>query len=350
MSLLQEINGRGGSSGHFDFDLVIGPGLVAELAGDVIAQRQDLLQQRDVLRAGQVVVLDEQLLARFLAFGVVHHAEVVPGDVRHDGVFVGAGLDLRQEALRHAFQLGLGELHGLLGLGDVGLEIGRQPAQLLAHPLHLVALGLGQIQTGPAIIAHGLGQQLGILPFKLGLPVGVGLERLVDVLPIVDADGPFLQLLEGVGGGVAQRGVGAGFLDQPEAVVREADLIADVVQGADGVLERDLAGLEGAEAIQGGVADRDRLPEGEADAVGRRLKLRHGDDGVKGGGALLELAQSVGLIGWLSHAAERRANDSQQKQVIHFQFIRPASYGLRPSQSSFLSLSLTHRGRLRGRG
>ena len=42
-------------------DLVIGPGLVAELVGDVVAQRQDLLQQRDVLRAGQVVVLDEQL-------------------------------------------------------------------------------------------------------------------------------------------------------------------------------------------------------------------------------------------------------------------------------------------------
>ena len=35
--------------------------------------------------------------------------------------------------------------------------------------------------------------------------------------------------------------LGAGFLDQPDAVVREADLIADVIQGANGVLERDLA-------------------------------------------------------------------------------------------------------------
>ena len=114
----------------------------------------------------------------------------------------------------------------------------RQPGQLLAHPLDLVALGLGQIQTGPAIIAHGLGQQLGILALQLRLPVGVGLERLVNVLPVVDADGPLLQLLDGVGGGIAQGGVGAGFLDQPEAVVREADLVADVIQGADGVGRR----------------------------------------------------------------------------------------------------------------
>ena len=74
--------------------------------------------------------------------------------------------------------------------------------------------------------------------------------------------------LEGVGGGVAQGGVGAGFLDQPEAVVGEADLVADVVQGADGVLEGDLAGLEGADAVQGGVADGDGLLEVEADLVG----------------------------------------------------------------------------------
>ena len=128
LELLQEINGGGGVLGHLDFDLVIGPGLVAELVGNVVAQGQDLLQQRDVVRAGQVVVLGDQPLARFLAFGVVHHADVMPGDVRHDGVFVGAGLDLRQEALGHAFQFGLGELHGLLGLRDVGLVIGRQPA------------------------------------------------------------------------------------------------------------------------------------------------------------------------------------------------------------------------------
>ena len=95
LELLQEIDGRGGVFGHLDFGLVIGPGLVAELVGDVVAQRQNLFEQRDVLGAGQVVVLDDQLLARLLAFGVVHHADVMPGDVRHDGVFVVAGLDLR---------------------------------------------------------------------------------------------------------------------------------------------------------------------------------------------------------------------------------------------------------------
>ena len=52
LELLQEINGRGGVLDHLDFGLVIGPGLVAELVGDVVAQRQDLFEQRDVRPRG----------------------------------------------------------------------------------------------------------------------------------------------------------------------------------------------------------------------------------------------------------------------------------------------------------
>ena len=178
-------------------------------------------------------------------------------------------------------------------------------SQLLAHPLHLVALGLGQVQAGPAVIAHGLGQQLGILAFELGLPVGIGFERLVDVLPIINADRPLLQLLEGVGGGIAQRGLGAGFLDQPEAVSREADLIADVIQRADGVLEGDLAGLEGADAVQSRVAHRDRLLEREAELVGRGLEVGQANDALKLGRALLELLQRIRAAGILGKSDAR---------------------------------------------
>ena len=116
-----------------------------------------------------------------------------------------------------------------------------RPGQFLAHPLDLVALGLGQFQPGPAVVAHRLRQQLGVLALELRLAVGVGLERLIDVLAIINADRPFLQLLERVGGGVAQGGVGAGLLDQRQPVVGQADLVADVVQGAHGVFEGDLA-------------------------------------------------------------------------------------------------------------
>ena len=88
--------------------------------------------------------------------------------------------------------------------------------QLLAHALDLVALGLGQIQARPGgNRAWSRPAAWRPRPLSLGFGVGVGLEGLIDILPVINADRPFLQLLEGVGGGVAQRGVGAGFLDQP---------------------------------------------------------------------------------------------------------------------------------------
>ena len=118
-----------------------------------------------------------------------------------------------------------------------------QAGQFLAHPLHLIALGLGQVQAGPAIIAHRFRQQLGVLALELRLRVGISLDRLVNVLAIIKADRPLFQFLDRVGGGIAQSGVGAGFLDQPETVVGEADLKRQIVQGADGVVEGDFGGF-----------------------------------------------------------------------------------------------------------
>jgi hypothetical protein len=100
-------------------------------------------------------------------------------------------------------------------------------------------------------------------------------------------------------------------------------LIADVIQGTNGVLEGDLPGLKGANAVQGGVADRKGLPEAETDLVGSRLKLRQGDDGVKSGCALPELAHTVGLISRLSHNAGSCANHAQHEQVSPFPIHAP---------------------------
>ena len=74
LSFSTKVDRGGGVLHHFDFGLVIGPGLVAELAGDVVAQDENFLQQRNVFLAGEVVVRDEKLFARVLAFRVVQHA------------------------------------------------------------------------------------------------------------------------------------------------------------------------------------------------------------------------------------------------------------------------------------
>jgi len=331
LEFLQKVHGRGRVGGHFDFNPVIRPGRVAELAGDVIPQRQDLFQQRQVALAGEIIALELEPFAGFLTAGVVHHAQEVPGDVGLDGVFIRAGFGLRQKAFRNALQLGPGELHVLLRPGDVGLVVGHQARQLFAQPFHLVALGLGQVQAGAAVIAHRLEQQLGRLALQLRLAMGVSLDRLIDILAIIQPDGPLLQFLERVGGGFAQGGVGAGFLDQSKPVAGEVDLVADIVQGAHGVFKGDLAGLQAAKLVQGGVAAGDGFPQVQADLIGRRLELRQGDDRVKGRGALAKLLQPIRRGGRLGHANAYNQQAGQQQQRKHL--IRHTARNLMPERA-----------------
>ena len=123
LELLQEGRDRSCALGHFDLRLVVGPRLIAELVGNVVPQRKDLLQQGDVPRPRQVVMGHQQLFARFLPPRVLHHADVVPGDIGHHGVVVITGLDLGQETLRRPLQLGLREHHCLFRLGNIRLKI-----------------------------------------------------------------------------------------------------------------------------------------------------------------------------------------------------------------------------------
>jgi len=181
---------------------------------NVVAQGQNRFEQRDIFVAGEVVVLAQQFFAGLLAFGVVHDPKAGGGDVGHDRVLVIAGFDLLEEVLGQALQLGPGELDRLLGLGDVAFIIGGQPGEFFAHPLDLVALGFGQLEAGAAVIAQGLGQELGVLALERGLGVGVGLEGRIHILAVVEADHPLLKLLERIRGGVADDRVGAGFLDE----------------------------------------------------------------------------------------------------------------------------------------
>ena len=88
-------------------------------------------------------MLDQQLLASVFAPGIVHHTQIMPGHIRHHGIFIIGRFDLLQKILRHALQLAPREFDRLLRLGDIRLVIRRHTRQLLAHPLDLVALRLG---------------------------------------------------------------------------------------------------------------------------------------------------------------------------------------------------------------
>ena len=126
--------------------------------GNLIAQRKNLFQQWNVLRPGQVIMLDQKLLACLLAFGVLLDRQIMPGDIGHDRVFVVSRLDLLQKSLGHSVQFGFSKFDRLLGLGDVRFIIGCQAGKFFAHPLDFVALCLGQIQAGTPVIAHRFGE------------------------------------------------------------------------------------------------------------------------------------------------------------------------------------------------
>src|SRR5205814_9239388 len=101
-------------------------------------------------------MFDEEFFARFLAPGIVHHADVMPGHVGHDGVFVVARLGLFAKIRRDAIQFGVGEFYSVLRLGDVGIEISGYAGKLFAHALDFVALGFWQFVTGSLVVTHGL--------------------------------------------------------------------------------------------------------------------------------------------------------------------------------------------------
>jgi hypothetical protein len=63
------------------------------------------------------------------------------------------------------------------------------------------------------------------------------LTRAVNILAIIKPDHPRFKFLDCLGGGIAQRGVGAGLLQQFETVGDEAELKRQIVQGADRVVE-----------------------------------------------------------------------------------------------------------------
>ena len=293
----QEFARRGAVAGHLDFTLVVGPRLVAELGGDRGAELQDGLEQRDVFLAGQPLALAGDAFARGLRLGAAHDVEVVKRHVGLERVLVVAGLDLLEETFRQPLELRGRELQFLLGVGDVGAELGRRGGELLAEPFDLVALGLGQVQAGPSIVAQRLLEQPLGLAAQPGRRVGVRLDHAVHILAIVEADGPLVELLDRLGGLGAVLGVLAGFLEHVGAVGHQRQVKPQIVERADRVVEGRLAWLDFADGIEPFVGCCDRRVNGVARGLWRGLERRQRDSCAVALGQALELRPVAGETG-----------------------------------------------------
>ena len=93
--------------------------------------------------------------------------------------------------------------------------------QFLAQFLDLGAFFRRKREAGAAIIAQRVLEQERVFAVQLRLGVGVGLDRLVNVLAIIDPDGPILENLDRFLGRVAHGGVLVGLLNDDRLLDRD---------------------------------------------------------------------------------------------------------------------------------
>jgi len=120
--------GRGAILGHFDLGLKIIPRLVTELERDLVAMDKDVVQDRNILVAREIKAHLLKMLARFLLLRCFFDGVVVESNVCQDGVGIVTCLDTGrfENAVGHAFELGLGENNRCFYRDDIGLKIGLQ--------------------------------------------------------------------------------------------------------------------------------------------------------------------------------------------------------------------------------
>src|SRR4029077_779976 len=108
-----------------------------------------------------------------------------------------------------------------VGLNDVGVEICSQLRQFLAQFLNFLVLVRGQFQTGTAIIAQRFLEQLFVFSAELWMCISKCLDRLVNVLAIIDPPRPVLERFYGVLSGSAHGRIRVRFLDESSSTCRE---------------------------------------------------------------------------------------------------------------------------------
>ena len=291
--IVNELFRRRAGPGHLDLGLVVVPGFVAEGERDVVAQREDAVEQRDVVVLGDAVAGNVEFFAGRFAVGVLLHQHVLKRLVGHDRVLIRPGLDLGriQKFRRHAVEFGAGERHGRDGVDDVRGEIGRERAEFLAHGFDLPPLLGRQSQPGAVVVAHGLCEQARLLAGKLRLQLRVSGDRFVNVLAVVDGHAPIVDLFRGDLGGLAQGGVGAGLLDEREPLRENGDRVGGVVERADRRGEGHVAEVLLADVVEHLVGGVKRCGDGLLDFSRRVFEGGNGQDGVELGGERLEVGE-----------------------------------------------------------
>ena len=98
-----------------------------------------------------------------------------------------------EETVRHAVEFRFGENDRRLHFDDVRVEIGPEFGKFLAQLLDFLALLRRQIEPGPPIIAQCFLEQLRVFAAQFRLRFFERLDRLVNVLAVIDADRPILE-------------------------------------------------------------------------------------------------------------------------------------------------------------
>ena len=204
-----------------------------------------------------------------------------PGEARAYGHEVrGRVLDL----LEHATFTGPRLLGNGFAFGMIAQhEVQHDETMLITH----------QIRAGAPVIAHGFKEQFVIFAFEIRLFSRVSFDGLVNVLAIIQADNPFLQFFEGVCCNLTQDCVGARFLKHGKTIVRQPDLVPNIIQGTNGVLKIDFTRFESGDAIQRGVCRGNRLTDGDTDFIRVQLKLREAHDRIELRGAAFEFMKPI---------------------------------------------------------
>ena len=175
---------------------------------------------------------DVEAFANLFAFRVLHHGGVLPRDVRLHRVGVIAGLDSRrtEEAFGHSVELGLCENDRRLHFDDVRVEVGAELREVLAQFLHFLTLLQRKLESGTPIISQCFFKHLCVFTAQFRLRFFKGLDRLVDVLPVVDADRPILEKFECVFASGAHGRGSICFLDYRCLIRGEAGLVPKIVE------------------------------------------------------------------------------------------------------------------------
>ncbi len=158
----------------------------------------------------------------------------------------------------------------------IGAEIGK----ILAQLLDFLALLRRKIETGPAIIPQRFLQQLCVFAAQLRLGFFESLDRLVNILAIVDADRPILEKFDRILGGCAHGGGSIGFLDDGRLVRGEPGLVTEIVERDDRALKSDFRQILFADLVERRVCFRDRVFHRSIDGFGRLFPIWKRQKGV----------------------------------------------------------------------